>query len=140
MGRKVEGFTLVELVLVITVLLVISVIALNSLVEEKKAYGTVSSLERAKSVLANARFSAVRRLHPCEVEFTSNSIAIVDKTTGDILDNQTVSMPITVYADGKQANSLVFNTLGVAMLPNESIVDNVTLCGVKRCTTIVYAN
>ena len=142
MGREVGGFTIVELIIVVTVLIIMSTVAVDALIRERNAYTEVANIGELKLLITKARFDAVKSSSAYGVSLSPGKVSVVKKSNGSIsvLESQIVSPPFTYYVNGvKKADIVIFfNPYGVPF-GNGSPVDNLTVCGgIGRCVTVRY--
>ena len=143
MAGKVEGFTVVELVIVLVILAIMSVIALTALTGEKRSYSSLADLNRVQSAVDEARFYAVKTAVPFGIEVSQKSLEVVEGTGSGLstVKSYSLSNPVSVYVDGsrEQPAVVLFNPYGVAFNSSGDLVDTVKVCEGKNCVERVFA-
>ena len=143
MAGKIEGFTIVELVIVLVILTIMSVIALTALTGEKRSYSSLADLKRVQLAVDEAKFYAVKTATPFGVEVNQKSLEVVKSTKSKLstVKNYSFSSPVSIYVDGnrEQPAVILFNPYGVAFNSNGDLVGSIKVCEGRNCTERTFA-
>ena len=137
-----KGFTLIEAVLIMLIVLIVSAVALSPLIKEKSAYNSLSDIEKVISLIKYARFMSVRNSTRYGFSINGNTVRVSPMdNSSDIVREVYCSGKCAFKVNGSSVRSftIAFNQYGVPFL-NGSIVDNITICDGegRKCQTVVY--
>lgn len=142
MVRRIEGFTFIEITVVLVIVSILTAIAITSLVNEKKTYNSLTDTTKINTILNYARFMSVKNSSRYIAQLNPTD-AVVMSIGGAVVK----SMPLNsgcVY----KINNTVFKTLNITFnqygIPfnKGNIMNSISVCDEsnEKCKEIDFVN